>query len=482
VGSQPHSHSFHDTLAAPDRDRLTDLIPYGVVLADPDAAAIWANRPWRELSGQVQGEWRGHGWLDVCERPKREVTRNELVSTVRTGANYHVDWDISANGQGRRRVNVRATPDLDRGKLVRIVVSVADVTEERARWDRLLEQATHDALTGLYNRAQFLEFLGHALDRRQRARDGVAAVLYVDVDDLKAVNDKFGHAAGDQLLRDVAGRIKAGVRPSDVVARYGGDEFTILCEDLGQAWEAEAVADRIREAVRGHPPGNLSVSVGIAIVEDPEAEAQSYVARADKAMYETRRANAHGLPVKTSRTSTQGNGGSKDDWYETFGILGLHDRPPLATVDLEGVVADALQAASPPADVVLTLRADPSGSPLTVTAERSRLTCVLVNLLTSAYWHGGPNITVETRKGSAAVTVAVEGDDPGLSSRPEEALLAPSVRGGAPSQPRASGLGLGLALARETVEYFGGHLTHEHVLPHGARFALTLPAADPSRS
>lgn len=185
MGSRPQHYSCRDALTVPDGGGFVDLMPYGVVLADRDAAAVWANRAWTQLAGQTQGEWRGRGWLDVCEVSEREVRRNEIVASARIGAIYNVDWAVSANGNSPRRINVRAVPELDGGELVRIVVSAADVTDERACWDRLLDQATHDALTGLYNRAQFLEFLGHALDRRQRTRNGAAAVLFVDVDDLK---------------------------------------------------------------------------------------------------------------------------------------------------------------------------------------------------------------------------------------------------------------------------------------------------------
>lgn len=354
------------------------------------------------------------------------------------------------------------------------------------------------------------------------------------------MNDKFGHAAGDQLLRDVAARIKAALRPSDIVARYGGDEFTILCEDLGEARDADAIADRIRQAVRGDPPGKLSISVGIAVVDEPESDPKGVVARADRAMYHTRRSSGHGLPGETTKTAARRDRRLKDDEYEGFMLIARtahelrtplttiagfavtlrerrnrmeavdvdsalaaierqarqlavmmdqllergrlrRDRPLLVAVDLADVVADALEAAPPPEDVRLTLTADPSGSPLTVTAERSRLTCVLVNLLTNAFRHGGHNVSVDARKGSAAVTVAVEDDGPGLPSGLEDAVFAPFVRLGT-SPASSGGSGLGLALARETAEYFGGHLIHEHVQPHGARFVLTLPAAEPSRS
>ena len=537
--SEPHSHQHHDVLTEPDRRTFLDLMPYGVVLAEPDGAAIWVNCTWTQLTDQTEDDWQGHGWLDVCDIPDREARRNEIVAAARSGATYKVDWVVSADGHARRTISVHAVPELDRDQLVQIVVTAADVTDDRARSAHLLDQATHDSMTGLYNRAQFLEFLGHALDRRQRVRAGVAAVLFVDVDDLKAVNDEFGHAAGDQLLRDVAAHIKAGVRPSDIVARYGGDEFTILCEDLVEAGEADAIADRIRGAVHGDPPGNVSISIGIAIADDPDTEPQSIVAEADEAMYNTKRSNGDSFPDRKPKTSIRRNDRLMEESHDGFGLIALaahelrtplttiagfattlrerrnsmeaadvdsalaiverqahqvclmidqllergrfrQDRPPLTAVDLAAVIADAIEAAPPPGHVSLTLTGDPPASPLIVTAERSRVTRVVVNLLTNAYRYGGPNIIINSHNGAATVTVAVEDDGPGVASGLGEAIFAPFVRGAVDVASPPRGSGLGLALAREIAESFGGHLTHERVRPHGACFLLKLPAADPS--
>jgi diguanylate cyclase (GGDEF)-like protein len=107
-------------------------------------------------------------------------------------------------------------------------------------------QALHDALTGLPNRALFHDRLGQALRRAQRSGSGVA-VLFVDLDRFKLINDSFGHAAGDRLLIDVAARLREVLRPADTIARFGGDELTILCEDLDGEAGARAIAQRIAD-------------------------------------------------------------------------------------------------------------------------------------------------------------------------------------------------------------------------------------------
>jgi len=154
----------------------------------------------------------------------------------------------------------------------------------------LLHQAFHDTLTGLPNRALLADRLGQALARRER-RSLEAAVLFLDIDRLKWVNDSLGHAAGDQLLVDVAGRLKGVLRPDDTVARFGGDEFVVLCEELGSPGEALCVAERLREALatpfqlRGREIC-LTASIGIALASTSTHDTPDALLRdADSAMY-----------------------------------------------------------------------------------------------------------------------------------------------------------------------------------------------------
>jgi diguanylate cyclase (GGDEF)-like protein len=190
-------------------------------------------------------------------------------------------------------LHVRAVADVREAQLRHIVVVTADVTAERAHVDRLVEQATRDALTGLFNRQRFLDDVGAALERRRHRARGVVAVLFIDVDDLKSTNDRFGHDSGDRLLREVAIRIVAAVRPADIVARYGGDEFTVLCEELEDFAEAAEIADRIVDRVYrcGNGDQPHSISIGVAVAEDPGVDPVQIVADADQAMYRVKRWN-----------------------------------------------------------------------------------------------------------------------------------------------------------------------------------------------
>jgi diguanylate cyclase (GGDEF)-like protein len=170
-----------------------------------------------------------------------------------------------------------------------VVENAALRATERERLEELAHQAFHDSLTELPNRALFADRLEHALERTNR-RKAAVAVLFLDLDDFKPINDNFGHEAGDQLLTAVAQRIKACVRPEDTVARLGGDEFTVLLEDIADVRYAIAVAERIEESLRdpfrvdGHE-ASVTASLGIAVSTGREASPEDLMRHSDQAMY-----------------------------------------------------------------------------------------------------------------------------------------------------------------------------------------------------
>jgi len=204
------------------------------------------------------------------------------VQPVTVGADDHpvaaiVVWTRHRGWPMRfRRISLRRA-----GQLLRLVL----------QWDRshrtLEYAATHDPLTGLANRQSFHDRLKAVAGRNSGGSQ--AAVLYVDLDRFKPVNDRFGHAAGDRVLAVVAERLVAALRPGDLVARMGGDEFAILCERLTSPASIERVADRLlatlREPIHCPPVGEVEIdaSIGITDVAGPEP-VDTVLARADGAM------------------------------------------------------------------------------------------------------------------------------------------------------------------------------------------------------
>lgn len=178
---------------------------------------------------------------------------------------------------------------------------VADRTAELAIATReLSRRALHDALTGLVNRAAFWDRLGHRLTQTDR-RATAFAVLFLDLDDFKTVNDTLGHAAGDQLLVDVARRITGELRAGDTAARVGGDEFLVLLDDVASGEAAMAVAHRVNARLQapcefGGDRYTATSSIGVAMCSERLATADAIVAAADAAMYDAKR-NGRGLCV-----------------------------------------------------------------------------------------------------------------------------------------------------------------------------------------
>lgn len=164
-----------------------------------------------------------------------------------------------------------------------------DISERKAFESQLAHQATHDPLTGLPNRVLLLDRLGTALERARRHEKRVG-VLFLDLDHFKVVNDSLGHGVGDRLLMAIAERLSALVRPGDTVARFGGDEFVVLCEDLETRAEAVAVAERVNNVLSGpfvidDSEVYVGVSIGIAFPDDADADPGTLIRDADAAMY-----------------------------------------------------------------------------------------------------------------------------------------------------------------------------------------------------
>lgn len=228
-----------------------------------------------------------------------EQAPGDLETGIAVVAASQVIHDLEVVGCRRdgSRVDVAltASPVLgEHGTVVAASVIARDVSERRRLQQELHHQATHDALTGLPNRALLEDRLEHTLAAASRTKAPVAA-LFVDIDGFKTVNDAHGHLVGDALLQELARRLTSVTRPADTVARFGGDEFVIVCDDTDEA-AAQRIAQRVAETCRpevqvGALHLQVTASIGIAVSPPLEADGGQLVRCADAALY---RAKADG--------------------------------------------------------------------------------------------------------------------------------------------------------------------------------------------
>ena len=230
--------------------------------------------------------------LDLDD-PKLPAPEREYIESIGGRVLAVVPLVVAGKSTGLVELTVERDSvfDRDRLRLASTMATEAGIMLENARLvEQLRHRAFHDPLTGLPNRALFRDRLSHALERSARDPDARCAVLFLDLDDFKRVNDRLGHDRGDDVIRTVAERLGAGIRRGDTVARLGGDEFTVLLEDAVDLDEVRATADRL--ALRlGRPIGEgddevvIGVSTGIALAPEAGSTVDELLTNSDAAMY-----------------------------------------------------------------------------------------------------------------------------------------------------------------------------------------------------
>src|SRR5579863_7568296 len=280
-----------ETAARENEARFRALVQHStdmIAIADADGVLRYVSPSIQRLFGYVPLDLEGRPLIDLLH-PDDAVHAAAAFATAREPGSVTAaaEWRIRHCDGRWVAIEAVGTNLLHEPTVRGIVVNARDVSDRKALEEQLTHQAFHDPLTGLANRALFFDRVTHALERRERMQEGLA-VLFLDLDNFKTVNDSLGHAAGDRLLVAAAVRLGVCVRAADTVARLGGDEFAVLIEDASGDL-ASVAAERITAALRA--PFELegkevfvTASLGIAFAESGSTSSE-LLRNADMAMY-----------------------------------------------------------------------------------------------------------------------------------------------------------------------------------------------------
>ncbi|MFN8574276.1 MAG: EAL domain-containing protein [Gemmatimonadaceae bacterium] len=261
-----------------------------------DGVILEANPACRDMFGYDPDELLGHSITRLIQAGS-EFSIQDTCSDVMTSAREFVAVETPFVHRDGSVVWAQLTlARVERGNEPRLMAMLQDVSERKRMEQELTRQAFQDDLTGLANRALFRDRLRHALERRVRLQADVA-VLLLDLDGFKRVNDSLGHAAGDELLCVIARRIASAVRSGETVARLGGDEFAIVIESMRDDEDPQALAERLLRVVStpvviAERDVVVSASIGIAVAQ-PEEDGEAVLRNADTAMYSAKSSGKH---------------------------------------------------------------------------------------------------------------------------------------------------------------------------------------------
>lgn len=271
--------------------QLGEGILHQIWTARPDGMLDYVNKRTLEYFDRSFDEMLGEGWKNVVHPDDLGEAMNRWLHSLKSGEPYETEFRLRRHDDEYRWHVAKATAGTDAfGNIVKWFGTNTDIHDQKLSEEKLNYYARHCPLTDLPNRIEFMNHLNLAIQRANENPDGKFAVLFLDLDRFKVINDSLGHVIGDKLLIAIAGRLKGCLRPGDVVARLGGDEFTILLNRTGDEFDVAAVVERLQTKIaEPFTIDNYEVftttSVGIILSDEVKRQPEDYLRDADAAMY-----------------------------------------------------------------------------------------------------------------------------------------------------------------------------------------------------
>ncbi|MCS6100901.1 diguanylate cyclase domain-containing protein [Shewanella baltica] len=268
----------------------------GIMITDPLLSIISINQAFTHITGFTQQDLHGDANHFLNDGHNSDDARQAMLNLLQQGEQWQGELLKQVKSGDLLPLSVRInTVRNEHDRLTHFVIVITDIAERKAEEEYLRHIAHHDALTNLPNRVLFHTKLEQAIVHAQRS-DDIFAILFLDLDNFKPVNDQFGHDVGDKLLQEVAKRLSSGIRQMDTITRLGGDEFVILLEHLANTHRIGQLIPQISQAIcapytiNGHQI-HIGVSVGLAIYPENGTDAKSLINHADQAMYSMKKTN-----------------------------------------------------------------------------------------------------------------------------------------------------------------------------------------------
>ena len=292
---------------------VADALPMRVAYIDADERYRFNNLAYEREFGLSRDQIQGHTVQELLGEPAYESLKPHIRAALAGEAVTFQSEVSQSDSYNCYEAQYIPQPAANADAIVGFHAVITDITRQKLEEKRLVSLAQIDPLTGLANRAGFEARLSEAMDR-SRSAGALMALMYLDIDGFKQINDQFGHQTGDELLKAFSGRLSQGLRSSDVRARLGGDEFTVIMEGLPHADIAAAAATKLVMAmqtpftVEPQRTINVTASIGLAFYQGGAATAAALVKQADEMLYRAKRAGRNNvqvapLPVEGGRSS-----------------------------------------------------------------------------------------------------------------------------------------------------------------------------------